>query len=155
MKRDGIQFHLACWSVSLASVTSTIYQQFLSQRMPLWRFPITVLFCFCHILDMLTWLNQHIWHRSLSLWWKATPQPSPHCCQRLPIAVDEYNRLECQYHVKPRTRIKTALVIRGGQIQSSNSAGVGDGQLGQSAYQKLSDWNLENAQYICDLDNLE
>lgn len=75
-----------------------------------------------------------------------------HCYQCLPIAVDEYNRLGCPYHVKPRTKnmVRTASVISGGQIPSSNSARVGDCQHGRSAYQKLfqtrTGCNLVNAQ---------
>lgn len=32
IRRDGIQFHFARWSVALSSVTSAVYQQFLSRR---------------------------------------------------------------------------------------------------------------------------
>ncbi len=117
-------------------------------------FPITALSCSYHILDMVTWLNQHIWHWSLSFWWKATVKPSPHCRQILPIAGEEHNtRLECPFkYVKPRAKNtdKTALVIWGGQISSSNSESVRDWRLSQSNYQKpcyfqtRTDWNLEN-----------
>lgn len=75
IKQDGIQFHLACWSVSLSSVTSAVYQQFLNQRMPSSQFPpqlscVFIIYWTCGTHSKISIPDTDTWYTH---WWSARP----------------------------------------------------------------------------------